>query len=427
MYLVPIQVPIYLDGPRKLVTAEWHRSLFLLRDSFNGRFGEITVAAPSLPASIASPEQPLIEITDANEGVRLFPSFDKRCRMRSYWRRERKQWKADLRELTSQASVVHAGVDDVYRPISFEGFRTGVKMDKPTVFVQDTDNVVQQTQLFADKPWRQRKQTAIYTWIYERMCRWAVARADLCLLKGSSLIERYGAYAKNAHEFHDTSYSVTDIITFGDLDRRVETLNKIRPLRLVYCGRLHPRKGLDRSLKIIAAARGFGADIEFDIIGDGSERANLEKQARDDGIADFIRFHGAATYNPELLRRLSRFDALLFTPTAEDTPRMIFDGYAAGLPLVAFDIGYVRERAAREKATYLLPRHRITEAAERLATLCRERLELASLSKAARNAADYHASENWYRRRAEWTIEAVVRHHTGMQPVAGAISAGETP
>jgi glycosyltransferase involved in cell wall biosynthesis len=362
-----------------------------------------------LPAAIASPEQPLMEVSSGTDGLKLVPSFDKRCRMRSFWLRERKQWKSDLHALTEQAHVVHAGVDDVYRPISFEGFRTGVKFNKPT-----TDNVVQQTELFAGKPWRQRKQTAVYTYIYERMCRWSVARASLCMLKGSSLIDRYGPYAKNVHEFHDTSYSVQDIVSHGDLDRRLATLSKDRPLRLVYCGRLHPRKGLDRSLKILAAARALGANVEFDIIGDGGERENLEKQARALGIADAVHFHGAMQYGHDLLIRLSRYDGLLFTPTAEDTPRMIFDGYAAGLPLVAFDIGYVRERAVQEKATWLLPRHRTNEAAERIVKLCLEREELASLSRAARAAADYHASENWYRRRAEWTVDAVVRHRVGI-------------
>ena len=36
MYLVVIQVPIYVDGARTLVTTEWRRSLTLLRDSFEG-------------------------------------------------------------------------------------------------------------------------------------------------------------------------------------------------------------------------------------------------------------------------------------------------------------------------------------------------------------------------------------------------------
>jgi glycosyltransferase involved in cell wall biosynthesis len=411
MYLVPIQVPIYLDGDRKLVTTEWHRSLLLLRDSFAGRFGDIVVAAPSLPAKIASTEQALVEVPATVDGLRLFPSFDKRCRARTFWLNDRARWKADLASLAGDAQVVHAGVDDVYRPIAFEGFRVGLRFNKPTVFVQDTDNVVQQRQLHANDSPAQRAKVGAYVWIYERMCRWGVARADLSLLKGKSLINRYGRYAKNAKEFHDTSFGLADIVSEEQLERRLATLNQPRKLRLVYCGRLTGRKGVDRSLKILAAAKSRGAKIEFDIIGDGAERGRLESLTQSLGLPDQVKFHGSVPYDANLLKRLAGYDGLFFTPTAEDTPRMIFDGYAAGLPLIAFDINYVRERESQEHATCLLPRDEIENSADALVKLDRNRGRLSDLSRSARMAADYHASENWYRRRAEWTIEAVVRHN----------------
>jgi len=411
MYLVPIQVPIYLDGDRKLVTTEWHRSLLLLRDSFGGRFGDIVVAAPSLPAKSASAEQALVEVRADADGLKFFPSFDKRCRARRFWLSDRARWKADLASLAADAQVVHAGVDDVYRPIAFEGFRTGLRLGKPTVFVQDTDNVIQQRQLFADHGAAQRAKVGAYVWIYERMCRWGVARADLSLLKGTSLIRRYGRFAKNAREFHDTSFSQADIVDEEQLERRLVTLNQPRALRLVYCGRLTARKGVDRSLQILSRAKSRGAEIEFDIIGDGTERQRLESLSQSLGLMDRVRFHGSVPYDGDLLKRLAEYDGLLFTPTAEDTPRMIFDGYAAGLPLVAFDIDYVRERDAQEHATCLLPRDQIEESAAALAAIGQNRGHLAELSRSARRAADYHSSENWYRRRAEWTIEAVVRHN----------------
>jgi glycosyltransferase involved in cell wall biosynthesis len=410
MYLVPIQVPIYLDGERKLVTTEWHRSLLLLRDSFGGRFGDVVVAAPTLPAKSASAEQALIDVPDA-DGLKLFPSFDKRCRARRFWLSERARWKADLASLAADARVVHAGVDDVYRPIAFEGFRTGLRFGKPTVFVQDTDNVIQQRELSADKGAARRARVRAYLWIYERMCRWGVARADLSLLKGTALIRRYGRFAKNAKEFHDTSFALADIVSEEQLERRLSTLNQPRALRLVYCGRLTGRKGVDRSLQIVGGAKARGAEIEFDIIGDGAERGRLESLSQSLGLTDRVRFHGSVPYDGDLLKRLAEYDGLLFTPTAEDTPRMIFDGYAAGLPLIGFDIDYVRERDAQEHATCLLPRDQIDKSAAALAAIGQNRGHLAELSRSARMSADYHASENWYRRRAEWTIEAVLRHN----------------
>ena len=89
---------------------------------------------------------------------------------------------------------------------------------------------------------------------------------------------------------------------------------------------------------------------------------------------------------------------------------MIFDGYAAGLPLVAFGIDYVLERDAQEHATLLMLRDKIEDSALRLVEVDSNRVQLAGLARFARDAAVYHSADNWYRRRAEWTVEAVDRH-----------------
>jgi glycosyltransferase involved in cell wall biosynthesis len=411
MYLIPIHVPIYVDDTnRMLVTTEWKRSLELLRDSFQGRFGQIVVMAPRLPADSASVEQALVDVSGKADDIIFSPGFDSRCRARDYWMTHRAEWQAQLAGHVTNADLVHAGLDDVYRPISFDGFRAGVRFGKPTVFVQDTDIVIQQKHLAANRSIQARAKAVGYSWVFERMNRWGVARADLSLLKGSALMQRYKTYAKNAKEFHDTSYSAADIVRKEDLERRLATLPFQRDLRFVYCGRLTERKGVDKSLQIIARAAALGVTLQLDIIGDGPELIRLRSLASTLKVDSQIRFLGSLPYGSELLNKLSTYDALLFTPTAEDTPRMIFDGYAGGLPLVAVAIGYVHERFIQERATYLLPRDQIDESAVRLLDLDRNRAQLAELARLARAAADTHSADYWYRQRAEWTIEAVERH-----------------
>ena len=173
------------------------------------------------------------------------------------------------------------------------------------------------------------------------------------------------------------------------------------------------RKGVDRSIRLIGEATQRGANLTFDIIGDGPDRALLERLADTEGLANVVRFRGLLPYGPELLRELASYDGLLFTPLAEDTPRMIFDGYAAGLPLIGAAIDYVQERPESEGATVLLPLDDDSAAADELVALSNRRDRLASLAKSAMNAAVYHAADSWYRRRAEWTFEAVERHRSG--------------
>jgi glycosyltransferase involved in cell wall biosynthesis len=407
MYLMPILVPIFVDGDRRLVATDWRRALLLLRDSLGGRYGDLVVLAPWLSASDSAAREQTLESLDGDAGLRLEPSVDARVRVGAFWRQAFRPYRAQLAGLLAGARVVHTGMDDLLRPLVelplFMAFQRGVA----TVFVQDTDAVVQIRALAGPKL-RQRARAVAYTTVLDRVGRAAAARADLSLLKGKQLMTRYAPHARNAREFHDTSYLLEEVVPEATVEARLAGLAG-RPLRFVYCGRLVARKGVAESVELIRRARARGADVTLDLIGNGPEESALRDQIAGAALGASVRLLGARPYGPALLRDLAAYDALLFTPTAEDTPRMIFDGYAAGLPLVGAGIPYVQERADEEKAAIVLPADP-DDAAARLAALDRRRSDLMPLTKAAHQAGRYHAADAWYRRRADWTHEAVARH-----------------
>jgi glycosyltransferase involved in cell wall biosynthesis len=407
MYLLPIPVPIFLDGERRLVATDWKRALLLLRDSLGGRYGQLVVAAPWLPPDSEGGREQKLEALEPGEDIGFEAFYDARTRARGFWTRELRQVHAKFKGLLERARVVHTGATDLYRPMTELAFAMAVRRNIPTVFVQDTDVVVQAREL-AGGP-RDRVHAELYGRAYEQVCRLCVARADLSLLKGKSLMSRYGTHARNAREFHDTSYDTSEMASEAEIERRLASLSEARPLRFVYCGRLISRKGVDDSVRIIEAARKRGANVTLEVIGNGPDEPALREQIARANLQDAITLAGPAPYGPGLLRRLATFDALLFTPPAEDTPRMIFDGYAAGLPLVATGILYVLERAEEEHATLVLPRGATLESADRLVAVDKDRGQLARLARAAFSAGRYHAADAWYRRRAEWTHEAVAQ------------------
>jgi len=274
--------------------------------------------------------------------------------------------------------------------------------------------VLQVEELTAGKPLKARLEARAYCELYERSVRFGVARASLSLLKGRALHARYGRYAKNAKNFHDTSYLTNEVVPQARVEQRIaELLRGDGPVRLIYCGRLEARKGLDESIDIVMRARSAGARVTLDIIGDGAERSALERQATNLGAGDAIKFLGKRVYGPELLSDLASYDALFFTPIAEDTPRMIFDGYAAGLPLLGYGIEYVREREAEDGAARSVAARDPAAAAALLCAMDRDREQLAKLARRAHEAALYHAADAWYRRRAEWTYEAAANYRPG--------------
>lgn len=410
MYLVTIQVPIYVHGGERLLSTDWRRSLILLRDSFDGRFGRIQVVAPSLDARGLRPDQALEPMRDSDE-IELFPSFPLNNGLAEFWRHDVRVWYRDIAALIPTADVVHGGFCDVYRPLDYIGILSALRADKPTVFVQDTDQVQQEVELTRSAPLPKRMLGRSYAEVYERCVRFGVKHASLSLLKGRALNARYGAYAKNAHNFHDTSYFADEVVSKTRLDERVHSLcHEPRPIRLVYAGRLEKRKGVDHSIDAVARAHRAGARVSFDIIGDGPERAALEQQVASAQLGPVVRFLGRRVYGPGLLSDLATYDALLFTPLAEDTPRMIFDGYAAGLPLLAYGVEYTREREAEDGAARTVAVRDAAALGDLLCGLDRARDQLAKLAKRAHEAAHYHSADAWYRRRAEWTYEAAARY-----------------
>ncbi len=407
-YMICIHVPAYVDASGVALSTVWARSLFLLRDSLAERFSHIVCVAPSLPmASIGSEHHTRIDAEQ--DGLVVVPSFDLRCRARHYWLKHRKQWRLDVRRELEKTAIAHTGLSDLFRPINLDAFREVRAANRVNIFVRDTDEILKRQQLSVNEGFLKKAFSGVYNYLYRTAMIDCVRSADLSMLKGRSLMERYAQIARNAKLIQNTSYSAEHIVSEEIVAARTRSLQESRRLRLVYFGRFEKRKGLEQSIEIIARLKALGVVVEFDVFGTGAEQEQLRSLASNLGVEDRIKFRGYLAYGPELFQVISDYDGLLFTPLAEDTPRMIFDAYACGLPVVAYDIEYVRERADIDGGVEALPFLDIDGAAHRIAALDRDRGRLVTLAMEALAAARENTAEAWYRRRAEWTFEAYDR------------------
>lgn len=413
VYLLPITVPIYVDGDRRLIATDWKRALELLRDSHGGRYGPIGVAAPWLPASEA--DQLLAPVDGARDAIALHPMFDARAGLAGYWLGgAQREAMRKVQALLPLVQVLHGTAEDALRPFCYRAFMAGAAADLPTVFVQDQDVVAVIEASMQRAGTKDRLKGAINARLQEHHCRRAIGVAGLTLLKGRTTLDRYRDAGTNTRAFEDTSYFSHEIVARAKVDARVASLlGTARDLRFGFCGRLVDIKGVDRSLRIVAQARAGGARVALDVIGGGPEEGALRALAMQLGLGDAVTFVGAMDYGPALLDRLAQCDALLFNPRLEETPRMIFDGYAAGLPLVAGGIAYVLERAQADEAVVALPRDDDEAAARVLVELDADRPRFAALTERACAAAQHHAADRWYEQRARWTAEMVERHTHG--------------
>lgn len=163
-----------------------------------------------------------------------------------------------------------------------------------------------------------------------------------------------------------------------------------------WVGRLSPEKGGDVFLE--AAALLGGPGVRFSVVGDGGERPALEARARALGLADRLTWHGIL---PSAGRVMAAFDVYVLSSRTEGTPIALFEAMAAGVPVVATEVGGVPD-VVGEGAAWLVP----SESPESLAGALREVLADPALAatrtaRARERLRLHYAAEPWINRHLE--------------------------
>jgi glycosyltransferase involved in cell wall biosynthesis len=124
---------------------------------------------------------------------------------------------------------------------------------------------------------------------------------------------------------------------------------------LMYVGRLVPIKRLDVLLGGVAHARRLGASLRLAVVGGGEIRADLERLARELGIAAAVSFLG---YRRDLVRVFAAADIAVLSSDNEGTPVSLIEAGAAGRPAVATAVGGVPEVVTPESGLLVPPHDR---------------------------------------------------------------------
>ena len=112
-------------------------------------------------------------------------------------------------------------------------------------------------------------------------------------------------------------------------------------IQLLMVTRLSPEKGIDRAIKAFQSLRGHPVDLS--VIGTGTKYyCDLYRGMVDNLNLANVKFLGPKDHN-EVLRMMSEFDGLLLTSYTEVLPTVILEAQARFLPVIATNVGAVRE------------------------------------------------------------------------------------
>ena len=114
-------------------------------------------------------------------------------------------------------------------------------------------------------------------------------------------------------------------------------------------GRLETVKGHD---VLIRALEHLPVDVCLALIGDGGRREELEGLARQLGLSDRIRFAG---HRDDVARLYPAFDVFCLPSRREGVPLAVIEAQASGVPVVATDVGSVRDALCPETARLVPP------------------------------------------------------------------------
>jgi glycosyltransferase involved in cell wall biosynthesis len=171
--------------------------------------------------------------------------------------------------------------------------------------------------------------------------------------------------------------------------RRAPAAFNGRPLRFIVVGRLVPAKGLDLLLDALSMIS--ERDFAVQVVGDGSQRMELERLAELYGLGNKVEFLGIRSDVQQLMQQS---DCLLVPSRWEGLPMVILEAMACGLPVIATPVGGIPEVIEDGVNGYLVPAESVELLAQRLEEVIDNPHILRALGKRARKKViDGHSIE----------------------------------
>jgi glycosyltransferase involved in cell wall biosynthesis len=155
------------------------------------------------------------------------------------------------------------------------------------------------------------------------------------------------------------------------------------PARLIMVARYEAQK--DHLTLIRALASMADRPWSLELVGGGPGEPALRSLIASHGLADRVEVHGL---RGDVAERLAKCQIFVLSSNWEGLPRSILEAMRAGLPVVASDVGGVREAVVEGETGYLVPRGDAGALAERLAALLQDPARRKAMGRAGRDR--YH-------------------------------------
>lgn len=125
-------------------------------------------------------------------------------------------------------------------------------------------------------------------------------------------------------------------------------------LHLIYMGRMHLNKGVDKLLKAFVRVNHAYPFSRLSLIGSGVHQTIFEKQTHELGLKDKVEFLGVLD-REAFFRRFADVDLFCLPSSSEGTPCSVLEAMSVGLPVISTFVGGIPELVQDGETGLLVP------------------------------------------------------------------------
>lgn len=172
----------------------------------------------------------------------------------------------------------------------------------------------------------------------ERKQRQAISIAQGLQANGTPTYDAYKYLTSNALLYFDNRIHQNDLINDMQINKRLAKLDKRKPLRLAFSGRLIRMKGVDHLIPLCWKLDKLGLDYTMTIFGDGDLASKMKHDIVQTKINDHVYMAGSVDFRSELLPALkAHIDLFVCCHMQGDPSCTYIETFACGLPIVGYN------------------------------------------------------------------------------------------
>ncbi len=153
-------------------------------------------------------------------------------------------------------------------------------------------------------------------------------------------------YIRNAVDLTEIDEFLVKKTPYSKTDAKAEKK------QIGFIGQLIPRKNVKDAIDIFDTLWQNDKNIEFNLLGDGESRQELERYANSLASAQDIHFLG---FRNDRLERLKDLSLFVMTSEDEGIPRCLMEACAMEIPIAAYDIAGIDQLISHQKTGLLAP------------------------------------------------------------------------